>query len=153
MSYATIEAAVLARLRTLTNFNAYNTSAGNYLILNRGTSPVGIYAIVQRGEWRQTESDQNGLRLALVHWEVIIELWQRYKDDASTHAALNDRLQEVKAEFEARRTLGGTPGVVHSRVVGGGEPREAWTGPNGPSFLWCDIRLDVWEEQPITYAE
>jgi len=150
MSYASGEALILTRLQTLSNFNDNNTSRGKWAVLNSGNSSV--YGILREG---MSEHPQGTGKHFFEKHKTIIEVWQRYKDDGTTRTDLQARVEEVKAEFYARRLLGSANSTIQdSKPARTGEPAEMWKeGGNGPAWMMQEVTIEWTEEVSVTFAE
>lgn len=150
MSYTAGEAAALTRLRALSNFNSNNTSRGDWLILNRGKSDH--YGVLRPGPFTM---EWISLRQYRVTWNTVIEVWQRYKDDAQTKTDLYARVAEVIAGFMPYPHIGtGNENTVQWATIRQADPpQEMWNASGGPAWLKWELILEWHEEVTVTLQE
>lgn len=146
MSYATGEAAILTRLQAHADFDALNTSRGDWTILNSGAA--AFYAILKPGEPADVEWI-SGL-VYTTSWNTVIEVWQLYTTDAATLAALEATTAKVFGQMMPHRRLGMTA-VQRAAINRISTPVQMpATGPQ-----WLKQELNVrWVEQSdaVTFA-
>ena len=147
MSEATGEAAVLTKLRSVTGFSSTNTAHANWKLLNSGKSDH--YGIVKSGPF---ERSAIGLSTYDSVFSTVIEVWQRYKDDADSNTSLRTYVDSIIAYFDQYRKLGNT--VLDSIIAEGGEVEEMWREKDdGPSWLKRDLVVRWVEYSDVTFAE
>lgn len=151
MSYAQGEALILTQIQATANFDSNNTSQKNWKILNRGKARS--YCILRAGAFSVAFFGMGGARETT--YNTIAEVWTRYKDETSTNAALEARVEEIRARIDAYRLLQDSTSKVRDAVVrSGGEPLEMWTrGGNGPSWLKQELIIEWIEEEAIALQE
>ena len=147
MSYVTGEAAVAALLEQATAFNRHNVSRGDWKPLNSGASDH--YAVLRPGEFSNVADGLSGE--ALTTYRTIIEVWQRWKDDAPTVAALSGYVAAVVDRLERYPSLDGA--CLMARVGGGGEMSRRWLTEGGPLWAVQEVYCDWQEERFYSSAE
>ena len=149
MGYSEGEALILTRVIACNNFDSTNTSRGNWKILNQGKS--NHYAILRPGAF---DVEFDTICTYHVNWNTVIEVWQRYVDDATTRTELYARVADLFPIMAYPKLADTTGNVLEWSVVSGGEePEEMWTASGGPAWLRWKITLSWKEEGDITYAE
>lgn len=147
MGEALGEALILTIIQAMTNFDADNTSREDWKIINSGKSALGCYAIIRPGPF---ENEWMGGPLYVAHWTTIVELWQRYQDDATTAQSLAARRDEIIAAIMAKNKLGDTTGTIqNATVLRGDEPEEIWDVQRRKQVLtWLRSKIYVrWDEE------
>lgn len=153
MAEAAGEALILTIIQGTTNFDADNTSREDWKIINSGKSALGCYAIVRPGPF---ENEWLGGSTYVAHWTTIVELWQRYQDDATTAQNLAARRDEIIAAIMAKNKLGDTTDTIqNSTVLRGDEPEEMWDVKRRKEVLsWLRGKIYVqWDEEvTVTFS-
>lgn len=149
MSYSTGEALILTRVIACNSFDSANTSRSNWKILNSGLSDH--YAILRPGPF---DVEFDTMCTYHINWNTVIEVWQRYTDEATTQSNLYGYVADL-FPIMAYPKLGntGTTILEWSTITGGEEPEEMWIKDGGPMWLRWRITLAWKEEGVITYAE
>ncbi len=149
MGYKAGEDAILAKLRTCAGFNAGNTRQANWKILSSGASDH--YGILRPGafmlEWLTPAMYQ-------VSWNTVIEVWQRYEDDATTQENLYGYVANLLAGLQIWPNMGLPTTVTDSTISGAEMPQEMWNaGANGPAWLKWEVVVSWKEQDEITLSE
>ena len=148
MSYNTGEAAILTLMQSVTGFSSSNTSRGNWLILNKGLDDN--YAILRPGgfsiEWITFQSYH-------ANYSTVVEVWQRYIDDATTHTSLYTHVGNIITSLNQYYKLNGTSGVIDASIASADEPEEMWRKGGGPQWLRWRLVLEWKEEVNVTFAK
>jgi len=142
MSYKTGEDLIFALVKTATNFNANNTYQANWKALNKGKDDH--YAILRSGE---STVEWITLRGYITHYQTIIEIWQRYRDDSTTQTTLYGYIGNILNKLQGTPKLGDKGSTIQdSSVSVANTPEEMWTNnANGPSWLRWKITVK-WDE-------
>ena len=146
MSYSAGEANILTLVQACSSYNTANTSRGDWKVLNKGTAAT--YAIVK--PTRSPVQFSSG-RILQFRWRTVIEVWERYKLDATTRTALEGHVAEIVVKIAAYPHLGGST-ASNSDVIEIGEPLEMWKR-GGIAWLRQDITVEWWEHVNITFAD
>lgn len=147
MSYLSGEALILAEVQSCSGFDANNTSRGNWLVLNRGGGDH--YAILRPGAF---ETEWITYTKYLARYTTVIEIWQRYKDDATTKTNLYGHIANIMALMTTPR-IGDTTNVISdSSITGAAEPVERWTKDGGPVWLTWEVQFRWTEEIEVTFS-
>jgi len=147
LSYSAGEAAILARLRAMTQFDQDNSSRGDWRILNKGKS--AYYAVVKPGEHTR-EMIGRGMRRN--NYTTIIQLWQKYKDDGLSMIDLETLLEATITHLDRYPHVGSTTGTIEdAQVVSVGEFIQTPTAE--PHWIYVDLLMAWQEEALISYAE
>lgn len=148
MAYTDGEALILTRVIACSNFDANNTSRGEWAILNQGKS--SHYAILRRaGSSKQWLSDCVCVNTHLTH----IQVWQRWKDDGASQISLYGYVSEIETEIDKYPYLGNSATVLDSRIVESREPEEMWNRSGGPAWVRQIIVVEWKEQVNVTPAE
>lgn len=142
MTYSTGEALLLTAIQALSSFDTNNSSRGNWKILDKGHNSK--YVILRPGafavEWFAYTS-------YTVTYRTIIEVWQRYTDETTTHTNLYAAVGEIITGLMPEHLINDTTGVIQDmQVIEGGEPEEMWTSGGGPAWLRWNITVQWVEE-------
>ena len=149
MSYADGEALILTKIQALTNFNAQNTSRGNFVLVNRGVSKN--YCILTPGPFDREEYGFGGAYRTT--WTTNAQVWIKLREYQDSIIALQQRRQEIIDQFDAFRKAGDTTNTIQDVfVVSGGEPIEVQI-PKGAVFLRQDLVIRWMEESSATLQE
>lgn len=154
MSYSTIEAAWLTRVRAMSQFDSGNSSRGKWGIRNSGKS--NQYAIIKPGT-RVLVEEMAGLGGSRL-WEnqTIIQLWQRYKDDGDSATDLSALVDSVIDELEKYPYIGSqSSGVQSASITEVREMQQTFPRPDspGPNWLYVELVGVTHEEKSITLSE
>ena len=114
MSYPAGEAVVLTLLQAMSEFDRRNTARGDWKPLNSGGSDH--YAIIRPGPFANEATALGGA--SVTAWRTIIEVWQRWVDDAPTVLALEGLVSAVIDHLERYPGLDGL--ALIAGVTGGG---------------------------------
>ena len=147
MAYSDGEALLLTVVQAMTGFDSTNTSRGNWLVLNKGKSDH--YAILRPGPFRL---DWSTISNHLIQWETVVEVWQRYVDDATTKTNLYARVADI-LPIMSYPNMGDSSVVEDSTFEGGEEPQEMWGRSGGPEWLKWEMRIKWYERTAVTFAE
>lgn len=148
MSYSDGEAAILALLQAMPQFDRRNTARGDWKPLNSGQSDH--YAILKPGIWANAQEALGG-GAAVTTWRTIIEVWQRWVDDGPTALALQALVAEVVDQLERYPALSGA--ALLAWVAGGGEMQQRWLKEGGPMWAVWEVYIDWQEERIISPVE
>ena len=147
--YTEIEALTLTTLQTVTGFSSTNTSRGKWGVLNTGKSDH--YAVLKPGTF---ERQQIAMTANETVFQVIIQVWQRYKDDGDSMTNLEGRVKNILNAVDAKRKIGDTTGtVIESFINAGREMQEQWNKDGALVWLKQDLILEVQEHDTVTYSE
>lgn len=148
MSYSSGDALILSLVRTCSGFTSANTASANWKILNQGKSDY--YAITRPGPFR---GDMISPTVIVWKYTTVIELWQRYKDDATTQTNLYGHMDALKSGLMKKPRLGDTGNTIEDSIPrSSGQVTEMWTKRGGPSWLKWELTLEWQEEETITYS-
>jgi len=148
MSYSDGEALILTRVQACTGFSSTNTARANWKLLNQGKSDH--YAIIRPGPFR---GEMISATVILWRWTTVVELWQRYKDDASTQTNLYGYMASLIAGLLPYKRLGDTTNNISDATPrSAGDVQEMWKARGGPAWLKWELVIDWQEEQTITYS-
>jgi hypothetical protein len=149
MSYADGEVLIETKIQALTNFNAQNTSRGNFVIVNSGKSKH--YCILTPGPFEREEYGFGGSYRAT--WVTNAQVWVKLKGYEETIIALQQRRQEIINQFDAFRKAGDTTNTIQDVfVVSGAEPVEIQVA-KGAVFLMQELVIRWMEESSATLQE
>lgn len=144
MSYTAGEAAILAQVQTCTGFSSTNTSRSNWGVLNSGKDDH--YAILRPGAFATAWISPTVYE---ARYNTVVEVWQRWKDDTSTHTSLYAHIANLMAlmtnpDMDA--------GLLDSSITGAEAPEEMWRKSGGPSWLRWRINI-AWSDQvQVTFS-
>ena len=150
MSYATIEAGVLATIRLHASYpsSGSNSRAQDYNILS-AASPRCVVVVpgpVERAVVAAPRRVQS-------FWTVYIDLFVPMRTQRSTqHTNFVAERDTLLAHLDAYPTLNGTAGVINALVVGVDDP-VVWVGSRSASYMSARVRMMVEERENITIAE
>lgn len=148
MSYDTIEAAVLTRVRNISGYSSTNTSEGDYRILAKGVSKA---VILQPGAIRGRTKIATPRRLGTT-WVVLIELFIPFIKEISDVAdSIRTERQLIMDEMDKYPTLDQTTGVIHAWITSSSEP-DGWQG-SGRRWWTQTLECEVTEHVTVTIAE
>lgn len=154
MTYSAGEALILTQIQATTNFNANNTSRGNWTILSSGKSKS--YCIIFPGE---AEREQHSLGLGgspmkyLTTWQTVAQVWVHLKKYTNASLVLQERRQEIIDRIDAWPRLADSLGVVQDAFVRSlGEITEQ-SNKNAPVFYMQELNIEWKEESNVTLAE
>ena len=148
MSYATGEEALLDVIRRVHGYNQYNTSRGNWRVLNKGASDH--YVILRQGGWTAAYVSMCTLQIT---YRTVVEVWQRYKDDTTSYIDLLGHTNELVVGIEPERLLGGTAGVIDASVKEAGQPAEMWKKGGGPAWLKQEFIVEWLHQTDVTFTD
>jgi len=147
MSYATVEAGLLAVIRLHADYNTTNSSAGDYRLLGSGKSKI---IILTPGLFTQTVVAAP--RRMGTSWSVNLELFIPFQQELSNIASnIRSVRQTLMDQINKYPHLNDTAGVIDAIVEGGSEP-ELWQGEN--RRWWVQkMRCVIKERVIVTIAE
>ena len=123
MSYATVQAGLLASIRATDEFDTANSGEGDERLLAKGKSKVSIL----RYGGHAMEAIGSPNRWA-IRWTVVVDLWfhgrgelKYYNSDIAT------TVQSVLTKILAYPTLNGVAGVTHVQLGDASDPNR-WQG-------------------------
>ena len=141
MAYATIEAAALALLQDLSQFDDDDVTRGNFRVLDRGSPPYAVlypggFEIEDYGDWGEK----------IFRWTMYCEVFERYLDDGSSYTSLEATRQNVVDVFNANPSMNGTSGVVYVMARRADDLRFIYDeGRGGPHFIMQRLAVVVHE--------
>lgn len=144
MSYETVEAALKTQLATIANLT---------VVLNDATKIQGgsqKVAILKYGRFSQERFSHGGDHM--LTWEIEIELYCRYVNDADTRNNLRDVRNAVINRINAYPRLADASEVFDAFIVRGQKLPEAVT-LGGAHYLGEQIICQVREELSVSYQE
>jgi len=146
LSYNTGEALILTQVQGATNFDSTNTSRANWKLLNQGIDDH--YAILRPGAFSTEFISYSSYH---ANYRTVIEVWQRYADESTTHTALYGYVSEAMLAVIDTPLLGDAGGTIIDSSVTGSDlpPQEMWTDGGGPAWLKWEINVDWIEEKSI----
>lgn len=147
MSYGQGEAALLALLQAMPQFNRTNTSRADWKPLNSGASDH--YVVLKPGEFTNGADSLAGE--ALTNWRTVIEVWQRWKDDTPTALALQELVAAVIGHLERYPSLNGV--ALMAGIAGGSDLQRRWIERGGPVWAVQEVYFDWQEERFYDSAE
>lgn len=148
MSYSTGEAQIAELIQGATGFDRRNVARGDWKPLNSGRSDH--YAIIRPGPFVNAP-DTIGNGAAVTTWRTVVEVWQRWVDDAPTAQSLQAHVQTVIEHLERYPSLDAAG--LYAWISGGGEMQERWLKEGGPMWAVWEVYLDWQEERFIAAAE
>lgn len=148
MSYLTGEAALLALIQAMPEFDRRNAARADWKPLSSGASDH--YAVLKPGLFTNAQ-ESIGAEATVTTWRTIVEVWQRWVDDGPTAIALQELAQRVIEHLEGYPSLGGA--ALLAWVAGGGEMQQRWTKEGGPMWAVWEVYVDWQEERFISVAE
>lgn len=131
-NYADVEAAWLAEIQAMPEFDTTNSGRGNWKLLSSGNDDH--YAILKPGT-RSREMLTISRRLDMA--QTIIQLWQRYVDDGTSLLSMESLVDATLTALDATHTFGGLAGVIDAEVT---EVREMQQVP-GDAPQWLLVEL------------
>lgn len=147
MSYSSGEALILTRVQACTGFSTTNAVRANWKLLNQGKSDH--YAIVRPGPFR---GEMISPTVIMWRYTTVVELWQRYKDDATTQTSLYGYMAYLTTGLMPYRKLGDTGNTISDSIPRStGQVQEMWTKRGGPSWLKWELTIEWQEEEQVTY--
>ena len=154
MTYAAGEVLILAQIRATTNFNAANTSQGDWTILGRGKSKS--YCIIIPGEAEREQHSLGSLGVStkyLTTWQTKAQVWVHLKKYTNTSLALQARRQEIIDRIDAWPHLADTLNVVQDAFVRSLGDITEQSRKNVPVFYMQELLIEWKEESNVTLQE
>ena len=146
MSYSTGEGFVLSRVRACAGFNAANTAQSDWKLLNSGADDH--YAILCPGAFTLEWVTPNVYQ---ANWVTLIQVWQRYVDETTTHNNLYGHVNDLLALLAYRHLNSST--ILDASFEGAEAPLEMANREGGISWLRWDVRVKWSEQAEVTYAD
>jgi len=149
MSYETIQAGLLAVIRKLTNYTSSNTSLADYRYLQRGYDKI---VVLRPGAFTRERTGFRGGKENT--WDIIVELFIKYQDDAQAQNAVRDERQDIIDKVDEYPKLDATSGVLIADIISGAEPTPVFAEDgSGPHFIMAEMTCRVIEDITVTEAE
>ena len=148
MSYPTGEAKILELVQGMAAFDRRNSARADWKPLNSGMSDH--YVVLKPGGFSNMP-ETLGAGSSTTTWRTVVEVWQRWVDDAPTVAALEELTQGVIEHLERYPSLDGA--ALLAWVAGGGEMSQRWLKEGGPMWAVWEVFIDWQEERFVTVAE
>ena len=154
MTFEACSDAVITRLQTLTAYfeSSDHVAFGNFGVLDKGIN-IGA-AVLFPGKF---ESDEPGSYDSLRVWEILLELFQRYRDDeAANWDAFMKMRDAVIIELGNHPTLDGVSGVINVIVSAPGKPQTLARDGNPntvPIFIIQTLHVEVFQKVALTGGE
>lgn len=154
--YAAGEALLLTQLQKHASFTTQNSNRGNWKALNSGKS--SYYVILRPGAFEIEMQSIGGVganATATEHtmWVTQCMVYERYKDESTSIANLEARVEDVIEQLQAWRNLGDTGDtILKARVASGGEVEQVADDKGGMWLRWI-INVEWQEERTVTYSE
>jgi hypothetical protein len=147
MSYSAGESAILTRIRAHADYDASNTAANawnlldsgaddNYVILKPSTEPAPVAFISPL--------------TYVVSWTTVAECWRQYLDDGTTSTALFGDVNKIIGQIQADKSLS-LSYVQVSRIISVSAPAFRWAKDGGPAWLVQELAIQWLEEVQLTY--
>jgi hypothetical protein len=152
MSYGVGEDALLTTVRREGIWNAANTSASDWNILNKGGNR---FLVARPGEEFAVEVISISGGVSRTPYTTILEVWRKHTDPKDVRR-LEDDVSDTIVQIEAYPFLGkGESGdIQRANVSSGGPVEERWsTAGDGPKWLVQEIVVMWTEERRATLAE
>ncbi|MFW9991898.1 MAG: hypothetical protein ACFFD4_07540 [Candidatus Odinarchaeota archaeon] len=143
MSYEACQDALIDVIRKVDGYNKNNAVIGDYRILQKGqTNNI----VVHPGPFTRGRTTFQGGKEN--RWEVIIELFVKYRDDAQVQNGIRDERQLIIDKVDQYPELDNESGVFNAEITSGDEPEPVFGGDgSGPHFFMqrmiCEIREDI----------
>ena len=144
-----MQAGLLAVIQKLTNYTSSNTSLADYRFLQRGYDKV---VVLRPGSFTRERTEFGGGKENT--WNVIIELFIKYQDDAQAQNAIRDERQDIINKVDEYPKLDGTNGVLIADIIGGAEPVPVFDASGGgPHFIMAEMTCRIVEIITVTETE
>ena len=155
MSYSNGEGTLLATLRLHANYDANNTSRGNWRVLNSGKA--AYYVILRPGPATFADESVGGglgkVANRQAEWTTQLMVYHRYRDDGTDAINLQSRVDEIIAHLDKYRAGGSSAAMRDARVISLGQMEEVRMGADGPLYLRWIINVRWHEQRQVTYSE
>ena len=155
MTYAAGEVLILAQIRATANFDANNTSQGNWVVLSKGTSKS--YCVLIPGEAAREQhslgSLGGGTMKYLTTWQTVAQVWVHLKLYKDTSLALQARRQEIIDRIDAWPHLADTLNVVQDAFVRSLGKITEQSRKNVPVYYMQELLIEWKEESNVTLQE
>lgn len=149
MSYDTIEAAWLTRVRAMSQFDTTNSGRATTSMLHTGAGAV--YAILYPGEHLHDRMGMGGSQANT--YRTRIQLWKPLIEDGTTAQELAALAEDVRQELDKYHQLNGTTGVSNARITTTGAMEVRRLIKDGPIWYMVELVGECRYEESITFAE
>ena len=149
MSFETMQSALQTLLATVSGYTTANITLADYRVLQRGYEKI---IVLRPGAFTRDRLDFAGGRDNI--WNVIVELFIKYKDDAQVQNAIRDERQNIIDKIDQYSKLNNTSGCFHAMIISGAEPTPVFgEDGSGPHFFMQEMTCKIIEYSEVTEAE
>ena len=149
MSFEIMQSALQTLLATISGYTTANITLADYRALQKGYEKL---IVLRPGTFTRNRLDFSGGRDNL--WNVIVELFIKYKDDAQVQNAIRDERQNIIDKVDQYSKLNNTDGCFHAMIISGAEPTPVFgEDGSGPHFLMQEMTCLIREFATVTEAE
>lgn len=158
MSYATIEARIQSILQGLSDYADTDVTRGDLAALDRGSDnkciiwPRGFEAPDLPDNYVPHGGGTRGGQTAWIEWQLELWLLRRFKDWATSMAALVGVRDNVIQGLLARPTLEALTDITKVRLVVGDDWEGFPEASRAPEFILMPMTLTVTEKTSVTYV-
>jgi len=149
MSYETCQDGLATVIKKLKNYTDNNVSLGDYRLLQRGFNQV---VILRPGTFTRMRSEFGGGKQNT--WNIIVELFIKYKDDAQIQENIRDERQDIIDQVDQYPKLDNVSGVFDAQIISGAEPTPVFGADgSGPHFMMQEMICQIIEDIEVTELE
>lgn len=147
MSYEDVQTGLRNTIILLSKYNTQNVTEADYRVLQKGFTQA---IVLRPGPFTQERTEFGGGIEAT--WNIMIELFIKYQDDAQVQNSIRDERQNIIDKVNEYPLLGGS--ADHALIIEGAEPTPVFDEVGGgPHFLMQEMICRVTEYLRITEAE
>ena len=146
--YSDGEVLMLTYIRSLNEFDRYNTSRCDWLVLNSGKSDH--YVVLRPGEFT---TEWIGMSTYQITYTTVIEMWQSYTTEAVSYENLYTQLLDPLMGLMAYPRMGDTSNLVlDSTILYSSEPQFRWTASGNVQWLYWELYVNWKETHTVTIS-
>ena len=148
MSYDAMELGLLTVIRLHANYDANNSSQGDYRILGGGKTRA---VVLNPGPFRAGVTMGN--RYISTDWEIVVSLFILYRTDVpTTRKAIRDDRETLMDHINSYPTLNGTSNARNVLLTSGQQP-EIWRMDDEAQWWMQTMSVAVTEGKTVSNAE
>ncbi len=149
MSYETMQTGLRNVITKIAGYSNNNVTLGDYRVLQRGGDKV---VVLSPGPFTRERLDFAGGHQT--NWDVIVELFIKYKDDTQVHDSIRDERQNIIDKIDQYPFLDATSGCFHGMIVSGDKPAPVFgEDGSGPHYFMQEMIAKITEQTTVTEAE
>ena len=146
MSYENVQTGLANTIKLLTNYSTQNLTFGDYRVLQKGNTKV---VVLRPGSFTQERTQFDGEINAT--WDIMIELFIRYKDDEQVTNSIRDERQDIIDKVNQYPKLGGSADIA--LIISGAEPSPVFgEDGSGPHFFMQEMTCQATEYVAVSEA-